>query len=262
MLIDWFTVGAQALNFLILVWLMKRFLYKPILNAIDTREQRIASELNDADKKKAEAQQEREEFEHKNEVFDQQHTALLEKATNEANLERQRLVDEAHKVINALSTKQMETMRSDVHNLNQAISRQTQHEVFAIVRKALKDLATIDLEERLVEVFTRRLRELNGDAKEKLSHALKNSSEPTLVRSAFNLSADQCAVIQDALNETFSIKIDVRFETAPEIISGIELNSNGCKVAWSIADYIAILEKKVGKLLEERSKPVISEVVK
>ena len=27
MLIDWFTVGAQALNFLILVWLMKRYLY-------------------------------------------------------------------------------------------------------------------------------------------------------------------------------------------------------------------------------------------
>ena len=45
MLIDWFTVGAQALNFLILVWLMKRFLYKPILTAIDTREKRIAAEL-------------------------------------------------------------------------------------------------------------------------------------------------------------------------------------------------------------------------
>ena len=38
MLIDWFTVGAQALNFLILVWLMKRFLYQPILHAIDERE--------------------------------------------------------------------------------------------------------------------------------------------------------------------------------------------------------------------------------
>src|ERR1035441_6695689 len=38
MLIDWFTVGAQALNFLVLVWLMKRFLYKPILDAIDERE--------------------------------------------------------------------------------------------------------------------------------------------------------------------------------------------------------------------------------
>ena len=49
MLIDWFTVGAQALNFLILVWLMKRFLYKPILDAIDAREDRVAAELADAD---------------------------------------------------------------------------------------------------------------------------------------------------------------------------------------------------------------------
>ena len=84
MLIDWFTVGAQALNFLILVWLMKRFLYKPILHAIDEREKRIAAELADADAKKAEAQKERDEFQHKNAEFDQQRAALLSKATDEA----------------------------------------------------------------------------------------------------------------------------------------------------------------------------------
>ena len=56
MLIDWFTVGAQIVNFLILVWLLKRFLYKPILDAIDAREKRIAAELADADTKKAEAE--------------------------------------------------------------------------------------------------------------------------------------------------------------------------------------------------------------
>jgi F0F1-type ATP synthase, subunit b len=56
MLIDWFTVGAQGLNFLILVWLMKRFLYRPILHAIDEREKRIAAELSDAEATKAEAQ--------------------------------------------------------------------------------------------------------------------------------------------------------------------------------------------------------------
>ncbi len=55
MLIDWFTVGAQALNFVILVWLMRRFLYKPILHAIDAREKKIAAELADAAAKKAEA---------------------------------------------------------------------------------------------------------------------------------------------------------------------------------------------------------------
>ena len=105
MLIDWFTIGAQALNFLILVWLLKHFLYQPILNAIDAREKRIAKELADADAQKAEAQKEHDEFQKKNEEFDQQRAALLTKATDEAQAERQRLLDEARKAADALSAK-------------------------------------------------------------------------------------------------------------------------------------------------------------
>ncbi len=255
MLIDWFTVGAQALNFLILVWLLKRFLYAPILHAIDAREKRIAAELADADAKKAEAKKEREVFEHKNEEFDQQRAALLSNATNEANAERQRLLDEARKAADALSAKRRDTLRSEAHNLNQAIGRRTQQEVFAIARKALTDLATTSLEERMGEVFTRRLREMDVKAKASLAGALKTASEPALVRSAFDLPAEQRAAIQNALNETFSADIHVRFETAPDLVSGIELTTNGQKVAWSIADYLASLEKGVGELLKEKGEP-------
>ena len=254
MLIDWFTVIAQAVNFLILVWLLKRFLYKPILNAIDAREKRIAAELADADAKKAEARMERDEFQHKNEEFDQQRAALLSQATDEAKAERQRLLDEARKAADALSAKRMETLRNDAHNLSQAISRRTQQEVFAIARKALTDLATTSLEERLGEVFTRRLREMDGQAKAGLAEALKTASAPALVRSAFDLPAEQRAAIQNALNETFSAEIHVRFETAPDLVSGIELTTNGQKVAWSIADYLASLEKGVDELLKEKDK--------
>ncbi len=255
MLIDWFTVGAQALNFLILVWLMKRFLYKPILNAIDAREKRIAAELADADAKKAEAQKEREEFQHKNEEFDQQRAGLLSKATDEAKAERQRLLDEARKAADVLSARRQEALRNDAHNLSQAISRRTQQEVFAITRKALTDLATTSLEERLGAVFTRRLREMDGKAKEGLGHALKTASNPAIVRSAFDLPKEQRAVIQNALNETFPADIHLRFETAPDLVSGIELTANGQKVAWSIADYLASLEKGVDELLKEQNKP-------
>ena len=101
MLIDWFTVCAQALNFLILVWLMKRFLYTPNLRALDAREKRIAAELADADAKKAEAQKDRDEFQHKNEEFDQQRAALLSQATSEAKTERQRLLEEARQAADA-----------------------------------------------------------------------------------------------------------------------------------------------------------------
>lgn len=251
MLIDWFTVGAQALNFIILVWLLKRYLYKPILNAVDAREKRIAAELADADAKKAEAQKERMEFRQKNEEFDQQRATLLSKATAEAKVERERLLDEAREAADALSAKRQEAMRREANNLNQALRRRTQLEVFAIARKTLADLATSSLEEHMCEVFMQRLRSLDGKVKEDVAEALKTASEPTLVRTAFDLQEAQCAAIQKALNETFSADIHIRFEAAPNLVSGIELTAKGQKIAWSIADYLASLDKGVGELLKE-----------
>jgi F-type H+-transporting ATPase subunit b len=252
MLIDWFTVGAQALNFLILVWLMQRYLYKPIRRAIDEREKLIATELANADAKKAEAQKEHEEFDHKNAEFDQQRAALLNKATNDAQAERQRLLDEARRAAAALSAKRQETLRNEEHDLHQAITKRTQQEVFAIVRKALTDLATASLEERLGEVFTRRLREMDGKAKEGLGGALKTASGPGLVRSTFDMPAEQRAAIQNALNETFSAEVRVRFETAPELIAGIELSTDGQKVGWNIADYLESLQQGLDDLLKTK----------
>jgi F-type H+-transporting ATPase subunit b len=255
MLLDWFTIGAQALNFLILVWLMKRLLYKPILNAVDAREKLIAKELADADARKSEAQKDRDDFQKKNLEFDQQRAALLAKATDEAKAERLRLLEEARQAADALSAKRQESLVTDAHNLNQAISRLTQKEVFAITRKALTDLATTSLEERMGEVFDRRLRELNDQAKSVLGEALKKNSEPALIRSTFELPAAQQAAIRNALNETFSAEIPVRFETSPDLVSGIELSANGQKVGWSIANYLASLEKGVRELLQAQDKP-------
>jgi len=255
MLIDWFTVGAQALNFLILVWLLKHFLYKPILHAIDAREKLVAGELADANAKKTEAHRERDEFQKKNEEFDQQRAELLTRATSEAKTERQHLFDEANKAADALSSKRQESLVNEARNLNQAVSRLMQKEVFAITRKALTDLATTSLEERMGEVFTRRLRGLDDKAKAVLGDALKKNSEPALVRSTFDLPPAQCAVIQNALNETFSAEIHLRFETTPDLVSGIELTANGQKVGWSIAEYLVSLEKGVGELLKEKVKP-------
>jgi len=255
MLFDWFTVGAQALNFLILVFLMWRFLYKPILHAIDEREKRIAGELADAEAKRGEAQKERDEYRHKNEDLAQQRAALLSQATEEAKVERQRLLDEARQAADALSSKRQETLRNDAHNLNQAISNRAQQEVFAIARKALTELAGASLEERLGEVFTRRLREMESRAKAPLAEALKTATDPALVRSAFELPAEQRAAIQKAINETFSADIRLRFEKTPDLVSGIELTTNGLKVGWSIAEYLTSLEEGVGELLREKDRP-------
>jgi F-type H+-transporting ATPase subunit b len=258
MLIDWFTVGAQALNFLVLVWLMKRFLYQPILHAIDAREKRIAAELADVDAKRAEAEKERALFEKKNEEFDRQRAELLRQGAAEAEAERARLLGEARQAAEAWRAKRQEALRSEARSLTEAISRRAEAEVFAIARKTLTDLAGATLEERMSEMFTRRLRDLRDEAKQGLATALSASSTPAIVRSAYELSSEQQAAVRQTINECVSSEVDVQFETAADLVSGIELTANGQKVAWSISDYLGSLEKGVRELLDEPVRPEAS----
>ena len=96
------------------------------------------------------------------------------------------------------------------------------------------------------EVFTHRLRELNAETKAALSHALQTSAEPALVCSAFDLPQQQQDALHRALHECLSADVGIRFKTAPDLVSGIELSANGQRVSWTIADYLASLEKAVG----------------
>jgi F-type H+-transporting ATPase subunit b len=255
MLIDWFTVGAQALNFLILVWLLKRFLYKPVLDAIDAREKRIQLELGAAAAKQTEAQAQSDEFRNKNKAFDEQRVALLAKVAAQSNADRERLLGEVRKEADDLRTAYANAMRADQARLGRQITQLAKNEVFGIARKALTDLATAKLEGCMAEEFVRRIRTLDAKAKDLLAVALAASSEPAVLRSSFDLPAQPRAAIQTALNETFAADIRMRFDTAPDIICGIELSASGQKLAWSIADYLEVLERKAGALIDTEMKP-------
>ncbi|MGA8863511.1 MAG: F0F1 ATP synthase subunit delta [Gallionella sp.] len=250
MLIDWFTVVAQAVNFLILVWLMKRFLYHPILNALDAREKRIADELADADARKAEARAEREEYSRKNEEFERQRADMLAKATDEAAAEHRRLFDRVRKDADGLRAKLQDSVTSEYRTLHEEISRRTQAEVFAIARKTLADLAGASLEQRMAEVFVGRLRALDSGEKARLAELLASADVPVLVRSAFELAPEQRQLIENGVKEIMTSRVAVGFEVAPGLVGGIELVMNGQKVAWSISGYLASLDKEVNELLK------------
>ena len=255
MLIDWFTVAAQAINFLILVWLLKRFLYKPILDAIDAREKRIAAELADADLKRAEANRERDEFQKKNETFDQQRESMLSKVTGEATVERQRLLEDARKAAETLRARREATLNRDHVLLNDEVTRRTQEEVFAIARKTLTDLANVSLEEQIADVFIQQLQGLDDEAKTSFAGTPDTQNGPMIVRSAFDLPSAQRTVLRDAINKAFSADIKVAFETVADVISGIELTCGGRKISWSITDYLTSMQQSIGELLQGHAQP-------
>lgn len=245
MLIDWFTVGAQVVNFLVLVWLMKRFLYQPVLDAIEKRRQEIASALAEAEADRKLARQEGDAFRHRNEEFERKRELLLEQARAEADEERRRLLDEARYDAEELRARQREALRKEHERLGNDIARHVRDEIFAIAGKALTDLAGSSLEERMAEIFARRVRDLEPHTRELISAA----TGPVIVRSAVELSATSRAGLEAALRDWLADGIT--FRTEPDLIAGFEILFGEQKLSWNIDDHLAELHRRVRELIPD-----------
>jgi len=251
MQINWFTVIAQIVNFIVLVWLLKLFLYKPVLTAIDEREKKIAGQIKDAEAKDAMAKKEQAEFSKKNESFDKEKKKLMDKAIAETNEEKQKLLEAARNEATELRSKLDKSLKEMQENLKHDIAQKTQHEVFAIARKTLADLATESLEEQSVTIFIKRLYDLKKEDKKKFIDAFKSGSNVILVQTAFDLPKKQQTEIKNAVNEILATETQFHCKTAAEIISGIELIANGYKISWNISEYLNSLQKDISETLNQ-----------
>ena len=116
MLIDWFTVVAQIVNFLVLVALLKHFLYGRLIEAIDDRENRIARRLAEAGEKNKEAERRVEEMRAQAAEQERQRAEMLAQAQHEADDRRNEMIQ--------TSTRDRAQARSQVERRIWSASRQ------------------------------------------------------------------------------------------------------------------------------------------
>jgi F-type H+-transporting ATPase subunit b len=256
MQINWFTVIAQVVNFLVLVWLLRRFLYKPILDAIDERENKISSQLLDAESKKAEATKEKDEFIRKNELFDKEKDELMTNVQNDVKSIKIKMLEEARIEANTLRTKLEDTFQIMQESAHGEIAQMTQNEVFAIARKTLADLSSVSLEEQSTRVFIKKIKDLSEEERKQFIEAFKSDDSNILVQSTFGLDDKMQNDIVIAVNEILGNKPNIQFKTSPTLISGVELSTSGYKVAWSISEYLNSLEHNIHQKTKEKSEVI------
>lgn len=243
--INWFTVIAQILNFFLLVWLLKRFLYQPILKAIAEREGKIVAQLKEAEVTQAEATQEQKDFAQKNLVFDQDQKDRMAKVIAETAAEHQRLMDRARAEAKALSERLATAAQAKRDDEQAALRQHILQEVFAISRKTLTDLASASLEEQVSLTFLRRLQALKGEELEALKAAFTDPNASLLMRSALEIPEKQQQALKSSLDELLNADTDVTFAVDPALIGGIELSTQAYKLAWSISEYLHDFEQHI-----------------
>lgn len=252
MLFDWFTVFAQLINFLILVFLLQRFLYKPITKTIQTRQKQLETRWHQADKKQAAAEAEIASYQQKQQQLKQKEQEFLDRAQAQAEQKYDQLVQQARQEVQhkqATWEKAIaEQQQQFFDNLRQKLTQQ----VYKITSQALQELADVKLEEQAIANFLTRLQNLSQSERNNLAQSLQKSDNGLIIRSAFELTPQTRHQILDSLQQQ-SIYQDnnLKFTTTPDLICGIELQASDYKVAWNLQNYLQSFDQHLNDVFSQ-----------
>jgi len=253
MLIDWFTVFAQIINFLILVFLLKRFLYGPIIKAMDRREEKIALRMQEAEQKRNEAEQEVASYREKTGEIDKLREDMLAQAREESEGLKKELVKKAREEVDDLKSGWHQTVLQEKESFLRNIRRLSGEQVYSVARQVLSDMADSELEDRMVDVFIYRIKELGDDTLNKIKKSVRKSDQGISITSSFAIPQNKRQLIIRAMHEYISPGSNIQFEVSQDLICGIEIKVHGYVVGWNLEDYLKSLHEAFSKALDREA---------
>jgi F-type H+-transporting ATPase subunit b len=251
MQIDWFTFGAQIANFLLLVWLLRRFLYGPITSAMAERQQRIADRFEEAREKRETAESEATQHRQKLEELAATRDEKIAAAEDAARERRREMIEEAREEADRLEAQWKEAVRRERETFLKDLSERVSHETTELAQRALRDLAHEELEQAVVRVFLDRLRTLDDDRRQLLADAVRADDEPVEVHTVFELRDENKHRLSETLRAVTGMEVGLEFEQDAGLGLGIELRAGGHKAAWSLQSYFADMEERIRERIDD-----------
>lgn len=249
MQIDWLTVAAQIVNFLVLVWLLKRFLYGPITAAMARREARIAERLSDAAAKQARAEAEAERYRQMQAELEATREHLLGEARDAAEQERKALGQEARETIQARKQEWLRQLASERATVLRDLRHRSTEAFYTLARRTLDDLAGAELEDQIARGFARQLAGLDDEAAAEIAEAARRADGRIRIHSRFGLGPDARQGIARALDGRLAAASEIDYAEDPGLACGIMLEAGSRRLSWSFASYLDGFEAAVEKEL-------------
>jgi F-type H+-transporting ATPase subunit b len=251
--IDWFVLFCQIFNFLLLVYLLKRFLYGRIIKAMDDREAKIAARFAEAEELKVKATEAAEIYDRRNQLLSEKSEQMLNEASIAAEAKRKELMEKVREEVDAIKTRWQDMLTREKGAFFQDLRQRASQQIYATARRALTDLADADLEARIIDEFIRRIRELDKEKSAQIRKAISGGGNKVIVRSAFSIPVQTQSRIEQALKQQITNGFTIRYDTEPEIVSGVELRVNGHKIAWSLNEYLETLVENLSETLQKEA---------
>lgn len=256
MQIDWLTVAAQIVNFLVLVWLLQRFLYKPITEAMRRRETRIEDRLREAAAARRQAEDEAETLRRRQADLDDRKADILSGARDEARVLRERLEDDIRREVEDKRAAWRAHLAAEQAALVSSLQRQAGHRVIELTGRILSEYAGSGMTERTAAAFAERLAGLDGQTRNRLATAALEADH-AVVETGAALDGPAKGRITRALRKALGTDIDVDYRQDDGIVMGARLTIGDVTAEWSAARYLDRLSAELDEVLDAASHAVV-----
>lgn len=221
--LSWSTFLLQIINFLVLVWILKRFLYKPVLDVIARRRAGIEDRLAEARRHHEEADTLKAEYENRLTDWEQERQQARDALAQELDEERARqlealqatLVQEREKAQVAVLRQRAEATRETEHHALQQSAQFAAH--------LLAQAAGPELEARLLDLLLDGLSSLSTDQIAALRTQWGEVPAAIMVASAHPLSGDRRQQLEQALIAATGLTVPVNYEQIPDLLAGLRV---------------------------------------
>jgi F-type H+-transporting ATPase subunit b len=252
--IDWVTVAAQIVNFLVLVWLLQRVLYRPLTHALKAREEEVQHSLREAEAARETAESEAEAHRRALRELEDERNARLQAVEDEVEALRAEMTENARgKVAEHRAAWQAQLEDEKVAFLDR-LRRRAGEAFITLARRTLAEMADEDLVDRIAHVFARRLSALDRDEKKHLRSAA-GREEALSIRSSFPLFPAARTLVAEAVGGVLEREVNIDYREEPGLECGIVLAIGSRHVGWTLGEHLDALEADVGRLLDIRTDP-------
>ncbi len=248
--ISWINVIAQIVNFLILIWLLQRILYKPIIGAIDERREKIEQQQAEAKNKQQAADDEALKYTAMQKDLDRKRDVLMAEARSNAEDTYKKLIKEMRNKVLSQKNEWLEGVAAEQQAFLEAVRSNTIEVFSRMAQKTFKDLSSQTLEQQIAIQFIHKLRDLSNEEIVPFKKVENGNSRQANISSTYALSKQIKHDITQAIHEKINKELVVRYEETDRIVCGIEMRIGGFVVRWSLDGYLEDMNADLKQELE------------
>lgn len=247
MRIDWTTFVLELLNFLVLLWLLKHFFYKPVLAVLDARKKNIEDQVARAAAAKRDADTLKQQYEDRLNSWQQERQQMHDTLTRELAQERNSQLDALKQSLADERSKEQARITALNAQRESQLMRQAIGEAYAAAALMLRRLASPALTERIAGIVVEDLAAQSPAQRATLREAAAGDDGKMEIATAHDLSAASLRTLVEALQEASGQVLQAEVVERPDLIAGVRISLGQCLLQANLSEELAFFrENRLG----------------